>query len=410
MRTNGVGTDALVTSRGVATVAAWFAAGLGLGLIAAVLGPLGRAGGVPDAAAAPAAAVARRAACTQAPLARRAAQVLVVGLPQVTTSLDPLAAEVLDIGVGGVFLNDGNVVDAAQVQALTGGLHAASKVPLLVTTDEESGRVSTFRALIGATSSPRTLAATTDERGVRAMARAMGAQLSDLGLNADLAPVADVDAGPWNGLIGDRSFSGDPATAAQYAEAFAIGLREGGLLPVAKHFPGHGRVTVDVHSHGARVDATLEELLATDVQPFIRLIDAGTPIVMVSHVRYDALESNLPASLSPATYRLLRDLRFHGVAMTDSIGMGAVHHRWDFPQAAVMAIAAGADAVLATDGTQAGAMRDAIVDAVRRGRLPRSRLNQAVARMLTAKGLDPAAMTCGARPKAPSMAVAAAKP
>ena len=410
MRTNGVGTDALVTPRGVATVAAWFAAGLGLGLIAAVLGLLGRLGGEPDAAAAPVAAVSQRGDCTQAPLSRRAAQVLVVGVPQVTTSLDPLALEVLDIGVGGVFLNDGNVVDATQVQALTAGLHAASKVPLLVTTDEESGRVSTFRALIGATSSPRTLASSSDPDAVRVYARDLGMQLSELGLNSDLAPVADVDAGPWNGPIGDRSFSGDPAATAKYAEAFAIGLREGGLLPVAKHFPGHGRVVEDVHARSARVDAPLEELLATDLQPFIRLIEAGTPIVMVSHVRYDALGPGRPASLSPPTYRLLRDLRFHGVAMTDSIGMGAVHRQWDFPEAAVMAVKAGADAVLATDGTQAVAMRDALVAAVHKGRLPKARLDDAVARMLTAKGIDPGSMTCAKPPRAPAMAVAAAKP
>ena len=158
---------------------------------------------------------------------------------------------------------------------------------------------------------------------------------------------------PWNGVIGDRSFSADPVVASEYTEAFAAGLADAGVLPVVKHFPGTAGRSTDVHSEGATVDAPLEELLTTDLLPFIALIDAGAPIMMMSHVRYDALDPDRPASLSPAAYRLLRDLGFEGVAMTDSVGMGAIHRCWDFPEAAVRALQAGADAVLATDGDHA---------------------------------------------------------
>ncbi|MPZ74852.1 MAG: glycoside hydrolase family 3 protein, partial [Nitriliruptorales bacterium] len=341
--------------------------------------------------------------CAPAGLRQRAAQVLVVGLPHVTSAIDPLAQEVLDLGVGGVFLSDSNVVDTLQVQSLTAGLQESSAIPLLVTSDEEAGRVSTFRALIGATSAPRTLAANGAPSDVRTVALELGGRLAELGVNADLAPVADLDGGPWNGVIGDRSFSSDPLVAADYAEAFAAGLSDAGVMPVVKHFPGHGRSAEDVHRRAARVDAPLEDLLATDLLPFIALIDAGAPIVMMSHVRYDALQADRPASLSPTAYRLLRDLGFYGVAMTDSIGMGAVHRRWDFPRAAVMALHAGADAVLATDGRQAAAMRDAIVAAVKRGRLDEARLDEAVARMLAVKGIDSAGFACAVVEPVPVM-------
>lgn len=394
--------------------AALFAVGMGFGLLGALIAPIASAranrAAIPVAAGGPAADVkaaaadTAAAACRPGPLRRRAAQVLVVGIPDATSPADPIVTEVAKLGVGGVFLNDGNVVEAAQVQALTDALRNGSKFPLLITTDEESGRVSSFRALIGSTSSPRTLAATRSAADVRAYAGEMAAQLADLGVNSDLAPVADIDSGPSTGVIGDRAFSGDPLVVAEYAEAFAAGMADEGVLPVAKHFPGHGRSTDDVHQRPATVDTSLEELLATDVLPFVGLIEGGVPMVMVGHPTYTALDDEWPASLSPASYRLLRDLDFTGVAMTDSIGMGAIHRRWKFPEAAVLALRAGADAVLATDGRHATAMVDGIVAAVKSGDLPERRLDQAAARMLAMKGADPQSLTCADPGKIPSMA------
>ena len=417
MRTNRAGSDALATPRAFAMAMVLFVVGLGFGLLGALVSPIAAARAERDArpAAAPAAREAAVPAqdaapddvvedCTPGSLRRRAAQVLVVGIPDVTLASDPLIDEVAGLGVGGVFLNDGNVVDTAQVQTLTATLRQKSKLPLLITTDEESGRVSSFRALIGTTSSPRTLAATRTTAEVREYAADMGSDLAALGLNSDLAPVADVDAGSSYGLIGDRAFSGDPLVAAEYAEAFAAGLADAGLLPVAKHFPGHGRATDDVHKRRTIISTSLEDLLKTDVLPFIGLIERGTPIVMVGHPTYTALDGAWPASLSPATYRLLRDLEFSGVAITDSIGMGAINRRWKFPEASVLALRAGADAVLATDGRQATAMVDGIVAAVKSGDLPERRLDEAAARMLAIKGVEPGTLSCTDPGTVPSMA------
>lgn len=333
-------------------------------------------------------------ACTPAPLEQRAAAVLVVGLPDVTAAADPLAREVVDLGVGGVFLSEPNVEDADQVRELGEGLRAHAGRPLLVSTDEESGRVAVTREVVGAGPSPRRLAATRTPAQVRAYAAEIGDELADIGVNLDLAPLLDLDDGPYGGIIGDRSFSADPDEAAEFGLAFSRGLADSGVIPTVKHFPGQGRSTTDTHKKADVVDATLAELRATDLRPFHAAVDAGVPVVMLNHLSYEALDADLPASLSPKAYALLRDMGFQGVAMTDSLGMGAVNLRWDFPEAAVRAVEAGADAALATDGRQATRMRDGLVEAVRSGRLPEQRLNEAAARVTALAGGDAAALTC----------------
>lgn len=329
-------------------------------------------------------------ACTPAPLARRAALALVAGLPDVTDPADPLVDELVELGVGGSFLTGSNVTDSAQTAALARALGARGG---LVVTDEEWGRVSSLRSLFGFTSSPRTIAATRDPGQVRAEARALGERLRALHIDWDFAPVADLDAGPSSGVIGDRSFSAVPGEAARYARAFAAGLEQAGVIPTVKHFPGHGSATGDdPHAGGVSSDLAPAQL-ARELVPFRRLVEARVPAVMVGHVTYPAL-SRRPASMSGWAYDQLRELGFDGVAITDSVGMGAVHNRWDFPEAAVQAVKAGADAVLVTDGTQARAMRAALVKAVRSGELDERRLNGAARRMLRLAGRAPSALVC----------------
>lgn len=323
---------------------------------------------------------------------------LVVGLPGVTGADEPLAREVVELGVGGVFLSSSNVRTAAQTTALVAGLQRDMEQrhgrPLVVATDEESGRVALARQVVGAGPSPRRLAQTRTTQEVEAFAAGSGAGLAELGVTLNLAPVLDLDDGPADGVIGDRAFGADPEIVSEYAAAYWRGLASSGVAPTAKHFPGHGRSVTDTHTTGDVVEASLGELLRTDLVPFARAIDDGVPVVMLNHLGYRALDPDLPASLSPAAYATLREMGFGGVAMTDSLGMGAVHRRWDFPESVVLAVAAGADAALTTDGTRARAMRDALVDAVGAGRLDEARLSEAAARVTALGGGDPAAMSC----------------
>jgi beta-N-acetylhexosaminidase len=333
-------------------------------------------------------------ACQAAPLRDRAGEVLIVGLPGVTEASHPLVDEVLSLGVGGVLVTGANVQSRPQVTRLAADLRRRARHPLVVSTDEESGRVSSFNEVLGRTRSARRLASEDSPAAVRQFARQMGAGLAAMGIDLDLAPVADLDAGPRGGIVGDRSFSADPGTTGRYALAFAAGLTDAGVRATAKHFPGHGPASGDDHTSRVTATLTLEDLTATHLEPFAALVDAGIPVVMMSNVDYAALDPDLPGSLSPKGYELLRRMGFRGVAITDSVGMAAVNQRWDVAQAAVRAIEAGADGVLATDGAMAKHMVHALVVAVQKGELSERRLNQAAGRMLALAGGDPSALAC----------------
>jgi beta-N-acetylhexosaminidase len=327
-------------------------------------------------------------------LRERAAETLIVGLPDITDPSAPLVDEVLTLGVGGVFLSGGNVESRPQATRLISELKRRSHHPLIVSTDEEPGRVTSFGQIIGYTSSARRLARERTPDELRALARDQATGLASMGVTLDLAPVADLDGGPADGTIGDRSFSTDPAVAARYAYAYALGLADKGVGAVVKHFPGRAKAQGDDHAGRIVSTETMAELRADDLKPFADLIGEGMPVVMVSNVDYTALDPDAPASMSAHAYGLLRDMGFKGVAITDSIGMGAVNQRWDWAEASVKAIGSGADGVLTTNGAFARDMVHGLVVAVQTGALSEDRLNEAAARMTALAGGNATAATC----------------
>lgn len=332
----------------------------------------------------------------QATLRERAARVLIMGMPEVKDASQPLPVELMQLGVGGVLITGGNVDSRAQVTKLTADLKRAARNGLVISTDEEPGRVTSFGHIIGNTSSARRLAATGTTEAMRALARDQATDLAAMGITVDLAPVADLDAGPAGGTIGDRSFSADPAVAARYAYAYALGVNDKGVDPVIKHFPGRAKAEGDDHVGRIVSNESMAELRANDLKPFADLVAKGAPVVMVSNVDYTAIDPNTPASLSAKAYSLLREMGFKGVAITDSIGMGAVNQRWDWAEASVKAIQSGADGVLSTDGKFARDMVHGLVVAVQKGELSEARLNEAAGRMVALAGGDPMAFACQA--------------
>lgn len=331
-------------------------------------------------------------ACATIPVEQRAGMTLVVGIPGVTSADDPLVDRLAAVGVSGVSLRDENLVSREQASALIAGLRERLGAHLLVGVDEEGGRVTSLGAIGGRTPSARRLGS-----AGTAAASAAGAELAELltslGFDWIFAPVLDLDGGPADEVIGDRSFSSDPAVTTEVASAFAAELRNAGVAVTAKHFPGHGGPG-DPH-YGIIADPSpMEELLATDLVPFQRLIERGVETVMVGHVAYPQIWGDLPASLEPGAYELLRYTGFDGVAVTDAIGMGAVHSMWGFDVAPPMALAAGADAILVNQGDRLEELRDGIVAAVARGELSEERLDEAVARVVRLQGRDPAAVLC----------------
>jgi beta-N-acetylhexosaminidase len=335
------------------------------------------------------------AVCTRASLEDRAGLVLVVGLPGVTEATDPLIDRLVTAGVGGVMLRDDNIVDEDQAADLVEGLRSRLGEHLLVAIDDEGGRVTAMGALDEPVHSARTLARLGADE-----AEEFGADLGELARSIDVdwvfAPVVDLDAGPAAGVIGDRSFGDDPAVVTEVAGAFADGLRSTGVAVTLKHFPGHGG-SGDPHLGVAEDDSTLDDLAAADLLPFSALIDDGAEAVMVGHVAYPEIWGDEPASLVPGAYELLREQGFDGVAITDALGMGAVHARYGFDQAPAMAVAAGADAVLVTQGDQIDVLHEGLVDAVREGQLDEARLDEAVGRVLELRGEPSEGIVCAER-------------
>jgi len=366
------------------------------GVVVAVR-PVG--GAAPPAASVPVSATAAPATPTAAPdpcaaavaamsPRNRLAQRLVVGVD----AAGPAAVvdTVRATQVGGIFIG-GNATALLRNKALD-KVQAVSTTPLAVSVDDEGGRVQRIDGLDGQLPSARRMAARNTPEQVRALALTRGKALAARGVTVDFAPVVDVGDQPANSVIGDRAFSADPAVVARYAGAFADGLRAAGVLPVLKHFPGHGHASGDSHK-GRVTTPPLAELRSTDLRPYEQLLGTGKVVVMVGHLDVPGLTDGLPTSLTPATYRLLRDdYRFDGLVVTDDLGaMKAVTGTFTLPEAVLTALAAGADQALwssgAQDATAVGKLLDSLEKALADGRLDPAANDRAVARVLEAKGV-----------------------
>lgn len=324
------------------------------------------------------------------PLRRRLALLVVVGVDP--TGPAEATALVEEHHVGGVFVG-GNDTGLLTSGALT-DLREASPTGLMVAVDEEGGRVQRIEGLDGDVPSAREMAATMTADEVRALAEQRGRVMAAHGVTVDLAPVADVSDQPDDTVIGDRSWSGDPEVVATYAGAYAEGLRAAGVVPVLKHFPGHGAASGDTHE-GAATTPPLAALRTRDLVPYERLLPSEDPVaVMLGHLDVPGLtEPDTPASLSPAAVALLRDdLGFDGVVMTDDLAeMASITARLGPEEAAVRALAAGVDVVLFA-GADVTALLDRLEAAVADGTLDTAGIDRSVARVLALQGLDPCAV------------------
>lgn len=291
---------------------------------------------------------------------------------------------VRDLHLGGVIAFSDNVRTGQQVRDLTSALTRGARRgwPLFLSVDQEGGIVERVRA--GATRYPAFMAAgaADDAALTRRSYRAAAAELRWMGFTVDFAPVADVTTGPGDPTIGSRSAGSRPALVARQVVAAGTGLAASGVVPVLKHFPGHGSVTDDSHLTLPVQRRSRRDLDRTDLRPFAQAVEAGLPAVMTGHLDVRAVDPGVPSSLSRkvTTGLLRRDLGFDGLVVTDSLQMGAVTRTHGSARAAVAALRAGADVVLMPPSP--GAARAGIVRAVRAGALPRQRLEQAAARQV----------------------------
>lgn len=252
--------------------------------------------------------------------------------------------QALKLGVGGFILFGG---PSEHVATLTEDLHSKSRIPLLIGADLERGAGQQFA---GQTALPplAAIASLEDVQAIRRSAAVSAREARSLGINWIYAPDCDIDVEPNNPIIGTRAFGGDPERVGEYAAAWIDACQAEGVLACAKHFPGHGRTTVDSHKALPRVEESAETIHATDLVPFRRAIERGVASVMSAHVAFPALDpSGSPATLSrPILTGLLRDeLQFAGLVVTDALIMEGVLGGGE-AEAVVRAVYAGCDALL----------------------------------------------------------------
>jgi beta-N-acetylhexosaminidase len=322
------------------------------------------------------------------PLGTQLAQLLLVGFPG--SRAGAVSRRLVDRGVGGLLLFRGNVVSAGQVRALVAELKGRAEIPLEVAVDQEPGtRVARLAGIVRTVPSARQLGRLPTDQ-VERYGQAAGRDLAALGVTADLAPVLDVTGARWDGIIGDRSFGADPATAGRAAVAYMRGLSAGGVAPVGKHFPGHGATTVDSHQRLPVVEASLARLDARDLVPFKAAIRSGLDAVMVGHLLVRAVDPRTPATLSAAVVGgLLRErMGFDGLVVSDALEMGAIASTVPLPVAAERAVAAGVDQLTLSGHTAVPAVLDQLERAVAAGRLSKARVREAFLRVQRFKRVD----------------------
>jgi beta-N-acetylhexosaminidase len=298
-------------------------------------------------------------------------------------ALDKARAWVDSLEVGGIIISTGSPMDVA---GKLNFLQRRSKLPLLIAADLEGG--SAFR-FVGGTAFPTNMGvgASGREEDAHAMGRITALEGRAAGVHLTFAPVADVNNNAANPVINTRSFGGDPAAVGRLVAAAIRGTQSAGMWATAKHFPGHGDTDIDSHISLPVIRADWGRLDSLELVPFRAAIAAGVRVVMSAHIAMPGLENGatVPATLAPEILTgILRDsLKFKGMVVTDALDMGALVSVYGPGEATVKAFLAGSDLLLMPADLRPAI--DAMVEAVRSGRVTRSRLDASVRRMLEAK-------------------------
>ncbi|MDQ2933508.1 MAG: glycoside hydrolase family 3 [Chloroflexota bacterium] len=324
---------------------------------------------------------------------------LLVGFRGLTVDdSSPILQDIRDRGLGGVVLFDfdtptnspvRNIESPEQVRLLVAALKSAATAAgapeLLVSIDEEGGRVARLNERHGfpPTESVAALGARNDPAYTQQRAAAMGATLASVGVNLNLAPDVDLNVNPRNPIIGalDRSFSADPAVVTSQGLAFIAGQHQAGIQTTLKHFPGHGSSTGDTHLGVVDVTASWT---AAELEPFASIAAAGqADAILTAHVFNAHLDREHPATLSKATVTgILRErIGYQGVVISDDLQMGAIRQAFGYPEAVALAIEAGVDILTIAnqqvfeDGIVARTI-EIIAGHVKSGRLAESRIDE----------------------------------
>lgn len=322
-------------------------------------------------------------------LAEKIGQLVMVGLSGETADAQ-VESFIKEKYVGGIILVGSNINQIEQTLELVNqlkSLNNTGKIPLFLGIDEEGVNVTRFPDQIIPTPTSREIGRSNDPSWAFDMGEAMAQKIGAFGFNINFAPVLDIDSNPNNPVIGNRSFGATPDQVSDFGIEQMKGISHQRIVPVIKHFPGHGDTDVDSHVDLPIINHDQDRVRSFEIQPFERAIDQGAEAIMTGHLLVPAFDDQYPASLSEAiiTGLLREELGFEGVVMTDDLSMNAIGKQYEIGEAAVQSIRAGTDLLMIVNPNEAVVALDALEEAVHSGGLSEEMVDQRVHRILTLK-------------------------
>lgn len=292
-------------------------------------------------------------------------QLIITGIDG--TSLTESEKEFIqDKNIGGVILFKHNYENPAQLAELVNQIQVLrDEYPLFISVDQEGGRVMRFKTHFTQFPSMFEIGQKNSPKLTFEVHKVLGEELNLCGINLDFSPCTDVWTNEKNKVIGDRSFSNDPVEVEKHVSAAIRGLHTANVLACAKHFPGHGNTLKDSHFDLPYVTKTMEELRSLELIPFYKASKARVEFIMMAHLVVDAIDRDLPCTLSSRAYRFLREeLKYKNLIVTDDMEMKAIEDNYSVEKAAVMAINAGADLLIYRSSAKAMIAYEAMAKAV----------------------------------------------
>lgn len=289
---------------------------------------------------------------------------------------------------GGFILFDNNIENYEGLNSFIKSMKKDAKIPMFISIDEEGGRVQRLDNLkdIEVTRVPamEKVGLTNDEELAYEIGKITGKKLNIFGINMDYAPVLDINSNPNNEAIGDRCFGNNAEIVSKMALAFGKGLRYEGIIPVYKHFPGHGDTNTDPHEELPILNKTKEELYNLELKPFIEAINNNVEVIMIGHFNVPSLSKD-PSSLSKEviTDLLKEELGYKGLVITDALNMEALTDNYGEEEVLIKAINAGVDILLMPGTTKDTIMT--IKGSIRDGKIKEKQIDKSVKKILTLK-------------------------